>query len=223
MKIIAKIKTDMPDKFGVPRQSGIVEELAGKIIFEPEYRVREAVRGLEEFSHLWVIWQFSENLRSSWSPTVRPPRLGGEIRKGVFATRSPFRPNPIGLSCVKIEKIEFTKELGPVISVSGVDMTDDTPIYDIKPYITYTDSRPDAKQSFAGDFINYGLKVDFPEKLLSLIPDEKQAGIIGILRHDPRPAYQDSPDRVYGVRYLDFDVHFKVKDNILTVIDIVKT
>ncbi len=222
MKIIAKIKTDMPDKFGVPRQSGIVEELAGKIIFEPEYRVREAVRGLEEFSHLWVIWQFSENLRSSWSPTVRPPRLGGEIRKGVFATRSPFRPNPIGLSCVKIEKIEFTKELGPVISVSGVDMTDDTPIYDIKPYITYTDSRPDAKQSFAGDFINYGLKVDFPEKLLSLIPDEKQAGIIGILRHDPRPAYQDSPDRVYGVRYLDFDVHFKVKDNILTVIDIVK-
>lgn len=223
MKIIAKIKTDMPDKFGVPRQSGIVEELTGKIIFEPEYRVREAVRGLEEFSHLWVIWQFSENLRSSWSPTVRPPRLGGEIRKGVFATRSPFRPNPIGLSCVKIEKIEFTKELGPVISVSGVDMTDDTPIYDIKPYITYTDSRPDAKQSFAGDFIDYGLKVDFPEKLLSLIPDEKQAGIIGILRHDPRPAYQDSPDRVYGVRYLDFDVHFKVKDNILTVINIVKT
>ena len=222
MKIIAKIKTDMPDKFGVPRQSGIVEELTGKIIFEPEYRVREAVRGLEEFSHLWVIWQFSENLRSSWSPTVRPPRLGGEIRKGVFATRSPFRPNPIGLSCVKIEKIEFTKELGPVICVSGVDMTDDTPIYDIKPYITYTDSRPDAKQSFAGDFIDYGLKVDFPEKLLSLIPDEKKAGIIGILRHDPRPAYQDSPDRVYGVRYLDFDVHFKVKDNILTVIDIVK-
>lgn len=222
MKIIAKIKTDMPDKFGVPRQSGIVEELTGKIIFEPEYRVREAVRGLEEFSHLWVIWQFSENLRSSWSPTVRPPRLGGEIRKGVFATRSPFRPNPIGLSCVKIEKIEFTKELGPVISVSGVDITDDTPIYDIKPYITYTDSRPDAKQSFAGDFIDYGLKVDFPEKLLSLIPDEKQAGIIGILRHDPRPAYQDSPDRVYGVRYLNFDVHFKVKDNILTVIDIVK-
>lgn len=222
MKIIAKIKTDMPDKFGVPRQSGIVEELTGKIIFEPEYRVREAVRGLEEFSHLWVIWQFSENLRSSWSPTVRPPRLGGEIRKGVFATRSPFRPNPIGLSCVKIEKIEFTKELGPVISVSGVDMTDGTPIYDIKPYITYTDSRPDAKQSFAGDFIDYGLKVDFPEKLLSLIPDEKQAGIIGILKHDPRPAYQDSPDRVYGVRYLDFDVHFKVKDNILTVIDIVK-
>lgn len=222
MKIIAKIKTDMPDKFGVPRQSGIVEELTGRIIFEPEYRVREAVRGLEEFSHLWVIWQFSENLRSSWSPTVRPPRLGGEIRKGVFATRSPFRPNPIGLSCVKIEKIDFTKELGPVISVSGVDMTDDTPIYDIKPYITYTDSRPDAKQSFAGDFIDYGLKVDFPEKLLSLIPDEKQAGIIGILRHDPRPAYQDSPDRVYGVRYLNFDVHFKVKDNILTVIDIVK-
>lgn len=222
MKIIAKIKTDMPDKFGIPRQSGIVNELIGKIIFEPEYRVREALSGIEEFSHLWLLWEFSENKRDGWSPTVRPPRLGGEKRKGVFATRSPFRPNPIGLSCVKLERVEYTKNLGPVIYVSGVDLMDGTPIYDIKPYITYTDSRPDAVQGFAEDFVDYALKVNFPQELLDLIPAEKQAGIIGILRHDPRPAYQDAPDRVYGVKYLDFDIHFKVDKNILTVTDIEK-
>lgn len=222
MKIIAKIKTDMPDKFGIPRQSGIVNELAGKIIFEPEYRVREAVLGIEEFSHLWLLWEFSENKRDGWSPTVRPPRLGGEKRKGVFATRSPFRPNPIGLSCVKLEGVEYTRDLGPVIYVSGVDLMDGTPIYDIKPYITYTDSRPNAVQGFAEDFVDYALKVNFPQELLDMIPAEKQAGIIGILRHDPRPAYQDSPDRVYGVKYLDFDIHFKVDKNILTVIDVEK-
>ncbi len=222
MKIIAKIKTDMPDKFGIPRQSGIVNGLTGKIIFEPEYRVREALSGIEEFSHLWLLWEFSENKRDGWSPTVRPPRLGGEKRKGVFATRSPFRPNPIGLSCVKLDKVEYTKDLGPVIYVSGVDLMDGTPIYDIKPYITYTDSRPDAVQGFAEDFVDYALKVNFPQELLDMIPAEKQAGIIGILRHDPRPAYQDSPDRVYGVKYLDFDIHFKVDKNILTVIDVEK-
>lgn len=222
MKIIAKIKTDMPDKFGIPRQSGIVNGLAGKIIFEPEYRVREALSGIEEFSHLWLLWEFSENKRDGWSPTVRPPRLGGEKRKGVFATRSPFRPNPIGLSCVKLDKVEYTKDLGPVIYVSGVDLMDGTPIYDIKPYITYTDSRPDAVQGFAEDFVDYALKVNFPQELLDMIPAEKQAGIIGILKHDPRPAYQDSPDRVYGVKYLDFDIHFKVDKNILTVIDVEK-
>ena len=222
MKIIAKIKTDMPDKFGIPRQSGIVNGLAGKIIFEPEYRVREALSGIEEFSHLWLLWEFSENKRDGWSPTVRPPRLGGEKRKGVFATRSPFRPNPIGLSCVKLEGVEYTRDLGPVIYVSGVDLMDGTPIYDIKPYITYTDSRPDAVQGFAEDFVDYALKVNFPQELLDMIPAEKQAGIIGILRHDPRPAYQDSPDRVYGVKYLDFDIHFKVDKNILTVIDVEK-
>lgn len=222
MKIIAKIKTDMPDKFGIPRQSGIVNGLAGKIIFEPEYRVREAVLGIEEFSHLWLLWEFSENKRDGWSPTVRPPRLGGEKRKGVFATRSPFRPNPIGLSCVKLEGVEYTRDLGPVIYVSGVDLMNGTPIYDIKPYITYTDSRPNAVQGFAEDFVDYALKVNFQQDLLDMIPAEKQAGIIGILKHDPRPAYQDSPDRVYGVKYLDFDIHFKVDKNILTVIDVEK-
>lgn len=222
MKIIAKIKTDMPDKFGIPRQSGIVNGLAGKIIFEPEYRVREAVLGIEEFSHLWLLWEFSENKRDGWSPTVRPPRLGGEKHKGVFATRSPFRPNPIGLSCVKLEGVEYTRDLGPVIYVSGVDLMNGTPIYDIKPYITYTDSRPNAVQGFAKDFVDYALKVNFQQDLLDMIPAEKQAGIIGILKHDPRPAYQDSPDRVYGVKYLDFDIHFKVDKNILTVIDVEK-
>lgn len=219
---IAKIKTDMPDKFGIPRQSGIVKELIGKIIFEPEFRVKEALQGIEEFSHLWLLWEFSENKRDSWSPTVRPPRLGGEKRKGVFATRSPFRPNPIGLSCVKLEHIEYTKEHGPIIYVSGVDLMNDTPIYDIKPYITYTDSRPDAVQGFAENFKDYALEIIIDEKFLNMIPKNKQSGLIGILRHDPRPAYHDNPDRAYGVRYMSFDVHFKVKDKKLTVIDIKK-
>lgn len=220
MKIIAKIQTDMSDKFGIPRQSGIVKELTGKIIFEPEFRVKEALNGIEEFSHLWLLWEFSENKRDSWSPTVRPPRLGGEKRKGVFATRSPFRPNPIGMSCVKLERVEYTKALGPIIYVSGVDLMNGTPIYDIKPYITYTDCVPDAVQGFAEEYKNYALNVDFPQELLDRIPKEKQAALIGILRHDPRPAYQNTPDRIYGVRYMNFDVHFKVKNDTLTVTDI---
>lgn len=220
MKIIAKIQTDMSDKFGIPRQSGIVKELTGKIIFEPEFRVKEALNGIEEFSHLWLLWEFSENKRDSWSPTVRPPRLGGEKRKGVFATRSPFRPNPIGMSCVKLERVEYTKALGPIIYVSGVDLMNGTPIYDIKPYITYTDCVPEAVQGFAEEYKNYALNVDFPQELLDRIPKEKQAALIGILRHDPRPAYQNTPDRIYGVRYMNFDVHFKVKNDTLTVTDI---
>lgn len=220
MKIIAKIQTDMSDKFGIPRQSGIVKELTGKIIFEPEFRVKEALNGIEEFSHLWLLWEFSENKRDSWSPTVRPPRLGGEKRKGVFATRSPFRPNPIGMSCVKLERIEYTKALGPIIYVSGVDLMNGTPIYDIKPYITYTDCVPDAVQGFAEEYKNYALNVDFPQELLDRIPKDKQAALIGILRHDPRPAYQNTSDRIYGVRYMNFDVHFKVKNDTLTVTDI---
>lgn len=220
MKIIAKIQTDMSDKFGIPRQSGIVKELTGKIIFEPEFRVKEALNGIEEFSHLWLLWEFSENKRDSWSPTVRPPRLGGEKRKGVFATRSPFRPNPIGMSCVKLERIEYTKALGPIIYVSGVDLMNGTPIYDIKPYITYTDCVPDAVQGFAEEYKNYALNVDFPQELLDRIPKEKQSALIGILRHDPRPAYQNTPDRIYGIRYMNFDVHFKVKNDTLTVTDI---
>ncbi len=220
MKIIAKIQTDMSDKFGIPRQSGIVKELTGKIIFEPEFRVKEALNGIEEFSHLWLLWEFSENKRDSWSPTVRPPRLGGEKRKGVFATRSPFRPNPIGMSCVKLERVEYTKALGPIIYVSGVDLMNGTPIYDIKPYITYTDCVPDAVQGFAEEYKNYALNVDFPPKLLDRIPKDKQSALIGILRHDPRPAYQNTPNRIYGVRYMNFDVHFKVKNDTLTVTDI---
>lgn len=220
MKIIAKIQTDMSDKFGIPRQSGIVKELTGKIIFEPEFRVKEALNGIEEFSHLWLLWEFSENKRDSWSPTVRPPRLGGEKRKGVFATRSPFRPNPIGMSCVKLERVEYTKALGPIIYVSGVDLMNGTPIYDIKPYITYTDCVPEAVQGFAEEYKNYALNVDFPQELLDRIPKEKQSALIGILRHDPRPAYQNTPDRIYGVRYMNFDVHFKVKNDTLTVTDI---
>lgn len=220
MKIIAKIQTDMSDKFGIPRQSGIVKELTGKIIFEPEFRVKEALNGIEEFSHLWLVWEFSENKRDSWSPTVRPPRLGGEKRKGVFATRSPFRPNPIGMSCVKLEKVEYTKALGPIIYVSGVDLMNGTPIYDIKPYITYTDCVPEAVQGFAEEYKNYALNVDFPQELLDRIPKQKQSALIGILRHDPRPAYQNTPDRIYGVRYMNFDVHFKVDNNTLTVTNI---
>lgn len=220
MKIIAKIQTDMSDKFGIPRQSGIVKELTGKIIFEPEFRVKEALNGIEEFSHLWLVWEFSENKRDSWSPTVRPPRLGGEKRKGVFATRSPFRPNPIGISCVKLEKVEYTKALGPIIYVSGVDLMNGTPIYDIKPYITYTDCVPEAVQGFAEEYKNYALNVNFPQKLLDRIPKQKQSALIGILRHDPRPAYQNTPDRIYGVRYMNFDVHFKVDNNTLTVTNI---
>lgn len=220
MKTIAKIQTDMSDKFGIPRQSGIVKELTGKIIFEPEFRVKEALNGIEEFSHLWLLWEFSENKRDSWSPTVRPPRLGGEKRKGVFATRSPFRPNPIGMSCVKLEKVEYTKALGPIIYVSGVDLMNGTPIYDIKPYITYTDCVPDAVQGFAEEYKNYALNVDFPQELLDRIPKDKQSALIGILRHDPRPAYQNTSDRIYGVRYMNFDVHFKVDNNTLTVTNI---
>ncbi len=220
MKIIAKIQTDMSDKFGIPRQSGIVKELTGKIIFEPEFRAKEALNGIEEFSHLWLVWEFSENKRDSWSPTVRPPRLGGEKRKGVFATRSPFRPNPIGISCVKLEKVEYTKALGPIIYVSGVDLMNGTPIYDIKPYITYTDCVPEAVQGFAEEYKNYALNVNFHQKLLDRIPKEKQSALIGILSHDPRPAYQNTPDRIYGVRYMNFDVHFKVDNNTLTVTNI---
>lgn len=210
----------MSDKFGIPRQSGIVKELTGKIIFEPEFRVKEALNGIEEFSHLWLLWEFSENKRDSWSPTVRPPRLGGKKRKGVFATRSPFRPNPIGMSCVKLERIEYTKALGPIIYVSGVDLMNGTPIYDIKPYITYTDCVPDAVQGFAEEYKNYALNVDSPQELLDRIPKDKQSALIGILRHDPRPAYQNTSDRIYGVRYMNFDVHFKVKNDTLTVTDI---
>lgn len=217
MKVIATIHTEFPTKFGIPRQSGIVESLQGTIVFEPEYRLPEAVRGLEEFSHLWLIWEFSEAVRETWSPTVRPPRLGGNIRKGVFATRSPFRPNPIGLSSVKLEKIGMDPKLGPVLHVSGADLMDGTPIYDIKPYITYTDSHPEAVSGFANKPAEYLLDVDFPEELLQQVPDHQRERLIAVLAHDPRPQYQDDPERVYGMAFADMEIKFKVKGMQLTV------
>lgn len=222
MKIIGRVYNDMPDKFGVPRQAGNVPALKGKIIFEREYAVSEAFAGLEEYSHIWVLWLFSESMREDFSPTVRPPRLNGNKRKGVFATRSPFRPNSIGLSCVKLERIEHTDKAATVLYVSGVDMMNNTPVLDIKPYIAYTDSHPDAAQSFAGASRDYRLNVDFPDDLLKKIPCEKQAGIIGVLEQDPRPAYHSDADRIYGVRYMNFDVKFKVSGENLTVTDVVE-
>ena len=210
MKPIAHIETDFPTKFGIPRQSGIIETLQGRIVFEPEYRIAEAVRGLEEFSHIWIIWQFSEAVRDTWSPTVRPPRLGGNVRKGVFATRSPFRPNPIGLSSVKLERIETDPKLGPVLYVSGADLMDGTPIYDIKPYIAYTDSHPEAVSGFASKPAEYLLEVEFPEDLLEHVAPEKRESLIEVLAHDPRPQYQDDPERVYGLAFGGMEIKFKV-------------
>jgi tRNA-Thr(GGU) m(6)t(6)A37 methyltransferase TsaA len=220
LKIIAHIETDFPTKFGIPRQSGIVASLQGRIIFEPEYRNTEAVRGLEEFSHIWLIWEFSEAVRDTWSPTVRPPRLGGNVRKGVFATRSPFRPNPIGLSSVKLERIEIDPKLGPVIHVSGVDLMDDTPIYDIKPYIAYTDSHPEAISGFASKPAEYLLEVNFPENLLEKVPSSQRESLIEVLAHDPRPQYQDDPERVYGMVFGGMEVKFRVENRQLIVLNL---
>lgn len=222
MRVIAKIHTEFPTKFGIPRQSGIIELLQGTIVFEPEYRNPEAVRGLEEFSHLWLIWEFSEAVRDTWSPTVRPPRLGGNVRKGVFATRSPFRPNPIGLSSVRLEKIEMDPKLGPVLHVSGADLMDGTPIYDIKPYIAYTDSHPDAVSGFASKPAEYLLEVTIPEKLLEKIPETQRESLISVLAHDPRPQYQDDPERVYGMAFGGLDINFKVEERQLSVIRVSK-
>ena len=212
LKTIAKIHTDFPTKFGIPRQSGLVEDLKATIVFQPEYRVAEAVRGLEEFSHIWLIWQFSEAVREDWSPTVRPPRLGGNKRMGVFATRSPFRPNAIGLSSVRLERIEITKELGPVLHVAGADLMDGTPIYDIKPYLPYADSHPSATGGFAASVIHYALDVEFPEELLNLVEEERRQGLIQLLKQDPRPAYQRNPQRVYGFPFAGREIKFTVDD-----------
>lgn len=220
MKTIAHIHTEFPTKFGIPRQSGIIESLQATIVFEPEYRIFEAVRGLEEFSHLWLIWEFSEAKRDTWSPTVRPPRLGGNVRKGVFATRSPFRPNPIGLSSVKLERIEIDTKLGPVLHVSGADLMDGTPIYDIKPYIAYTDSHPEAISGFASKPAEYLLEVVFPEELLQKVPEKHRKSLIAVLEHDPRPQYQDDPERVYGMAFGNMEVRFKVIDLQLIVLEI---
>lgn len=220
MQVIAYIHTDFPTKFGIPRQSGIIDSLQGTIVFEPKYRNPEAVRGLEEFSHLWLIWEFSEAKRDTWSPTVRPPRLGGNVRKGVFATRSPFRPNPIGLSSVKLEKMEIDPKLGPVLHVSGADLMDGTPIYDIKPYIAYTDSHPEAISGFATKPAEHLLEVEFPEEILQIVPETLRESLIAVLAHDPRPQYQDDPERVYGMAFGHLEVRFKVKDLQLIVLEI---
>lgn len=222
MKTIARIHSDFREKFGIPRQSGLVPELKARIVFEPEYRNAHAFMGLEGYSHIWLIWQFSEAVREEWSPTVLPPRLGGNTHVGVFATRSPFRPNPIGLSSVRLEKVEWDAKLGPVLYVAGADLLDGTPIYDIKPYIAYTDSHPDAVCGFSDRVRDYELQVVFPQELLSRLPEEKRDAALGILRQDPRPAYQNDPNRRYGVAFAGYDIRFHVKDGVLTVCEIEK-
>jgi tRNA-Thr(GGU) m(6)t(6)A37 methyltransferase TsaA len=219
-KIIAHIESEFPEKFGIPRQSGLVEELRARIVFTPEYRVPEAVRGLEDFSHLWLIWQFSKAVRETWSPTVRPPRLGGNTRMGVFATRSPFRPNAIGLSCVKLISVEPHTDRGPIITVAGADLMDGTPIFDIKPYIPYADCHPEATGGFTDTAGSFLLEVDFPEALLKLVPEEHRAALMGVLSHDPRPSYQNAPERVYGMAFGGVNVKFRVDGNQLTVVDV---
>ena len=221
MKIIARIRSDFPTKFGIPRQSGIVENLVSRIVFEPEYRNPDALRGIDGYSHLWLIWQFSEAVRKDWSPTVRPPRLGGNIRKGVFATRSPFRPNPIGLSSVKLVGIEETEKEGSVLLVAGADLMDGTPIYDIKPYLPFTDSHPDAVGGFSDPVRERSLQVEYPAKLTGQLPADKWEALLGILAHDPRPSYQHDPERVYGMAFAGKEVKFKVDGDKLTILDII--
>lgn len=223
IQVIARMRSDFATKFGIPRQSGLVEELHSTIVFEPEFRNPDALRGIGDFSHLWIIWQFSEAVRQGWSPTVRPPRLGGNTRMGVFATRSPFRPNNLGLSSVKLLGVEHTEEYGTVLHVGGADLMDGTPIFDIKPYIPYGDCHPDATGGFtdtAGEFL---LQVDFPAELLNILPESKREAAIGVLSHDPRPSYQRKPDRVYGLTFAGFDIRFKVNEDVLTVIEVCTT
>lgn len=224
MKIIARVKSDFPEKFGIPRQSGLTG-LVSQIVFEPEYRVPEAFRGLEGYSHIWILWEFSEAKQSKqkeWSPTVRPPKLGGNTRMGVFATRSPFRPNPIGLSSVRLEKIDFDCKDAPVLYVSGADIMDGTPVYDIKPYLAYTDSHPEAAGGFSVPDSGSKLRVEFAEGQLEKLPQRLQNGLMEALAQDPRPAYQNSPERVYIMDFAEFEVHFSVDGNVLTVQKIVQ-
>ena len=220
MEIIARIRSPFAEKFGIPRQSGVVEELQATVVFEPAFRNPDAVRGLEGFSHIWLIWQFSRAVRHTWSPTVRPPRLGGNERMGVFATRSPFRPNAIGLSSVRLERIEFDRELGPVLHVSGADLMDGTPIFDIKPYLPYTDSHPEATGGFTDSAAMERLTVDCPAELLERVAPEQRPGLLGVLASDPRPRYQDDPERVYGLTFAGRNVKFTVDGGRLTVLEV---
>lgn len=218
LRPIARIHTEFSEKFGIPRQSGLVEELSARIVLEPAYRVREALRGIEGFSHLWLLWQFTES--RGWSPTVRPPRLGGNQRVGVFATRSPFRPNPIGLSCVKLDRVDWDAPDGPVLVVRGTDLLDGTPLFDIKPYVPLADCRPEAVGGFSDLHREDRLTVDFPERLLAQVPKEKRAALLGVLSQDPRPSYQHDPQRVYGMAFAGLEVKFTVAGETLQVRDV---
>jgi tRNA-Thr(GGU) m(6)t(6)A37 methyltransferase TsaA len=222
LQCIARIHTDFPEKFGVPRQSGIVESLRATIVFEPKYRNPDALRGLEGFSHIWLIWGFHHNKHNEWAPMVKPPRLGGNTRMGVFATRSPYRPNPLGLSSVRLEGIEVHELYGPIIHVSGVDLVDQTPIYDIKPYLAYTDSHPDSSGGFLDRIDDYRLQVDFPEDLRRQLPEKYHEAVMAILSQDPRPSYHDDPERIYGFYFAGYNIRFKVKDKNLSVYEITK-
>ena len=219
---VARMRSDFATKFGIPRQSGLVADLRSTIVFEPKYRNPEALRGIEGYDYLWLIWQFSEAVRKEWSPTVRPPRLGGNARMGVFATRSPFRPNSLGLSCVRLLEVEHTQEFGTVLHVGGADLMDGTPIFDVKPYVPYADSHPDAKGGFTDGAGEYLLQVDFPQTLLEKLPEEKRSAAVGVLSHDPRPSYQRKPGRIYGLSFAGWDIRFTVDGDILTVVDIIK-
>lgn len=221
LKIIAKISSDFPTKFGIPRQSGLVDSLKSTIVFEPEYRNPHALRGLEGYSHIWLIWQFSQTAREDWRPTVRPPRLGGNTKMGVFASRAPFRPNPIGLSSVKLDKIQLESPHGPLLFVSGADLMHGTPIYDIKPYLPYVDCHPDAAGGFALQSKEGALAVDFPVQLRRLMPKERIDSLLDLLAQDPRPAYQNAPLRIYGFEFAGFEVRFTVDKNILTVKELI--
>ena len=222
MKPIAHIYTDFKTKFGLPRQSGLVKEITGKIVFEKQYSIAEAFKGLEDFTHIWILWEFSQAKKETWKPTVRPPLLGGNKRMGVFATRSPFRPNSIGLSCVRLEKIDYDADLGTVLYVSGCDLMNGTPIYDIKPYLPYCDSIPDAVGGFTETLGERKLEVNISEELLGRVPQKKRAELLGVLRGDPRPSYQDDPQREYGFNFADFEIGFKVSGETLTVTRIEK-
>ena len=217
LHIIARIHSEFPEKFGIPRQSGLVEELRARVVFEPEFRNSDALRGLEGFSHVWLLWQFSRAVGKAWSPTVRPPRLGGNTRMGVFATRSPFRPNPMGLSCVQLDEIQWDTPQGPMLVLSGADLMDGTPVFDIKPYVPYADCHPEATGGFTeqtGDFL---LEVSFPPALLAQIPASQREALLGVLAHDPRPSYQHDPERIYGLSFGGYNVRFRVDGKLLTV------
>ena len=222
IQVIARMHSDFSSKFGIPRQSGLVEALRSTIVFEPEYRNADALRGIEDFSHLWIIWQFSEAVQQGWSPTVRPPRLGGNTRMGVFATRSPFRPNNLGLSCVRLLGVEHTAEYGTVLHVGGADLMDGTPIFDMKPYIPYADCQTEATGGFTDTADDFLLQVEFPADLLRKLPEEKREAAIQVLSHDPRPSYQRKPDRIYGLTFAGYDIRFQVREKHLRVIDIQK-